>query len=122
MRILLIDDDPDIRMLAGFVLEAAGHALTAAESGAEGVAAADAGTYDLVLLDYRLGDTTGDLVLPILLAAAPERPVVFLTGNEDPAAARGLIEAGAAGVVVKPFDPETLAAQVAGIHSAWTAR
>ena len=122
MRILLIDDDPDIRMLAGFVLEAAGHTLTAATSGAEGVAAADAGAFDLVLLDYRLGDTTGDLVLPVLIGAEPDRPVVFLTGNEDPEAVRTLIDAGAAGVVAKPFDPETLAVQVADIHSAWSAR
>ena len=111
MHVLLIDDDPDIRLLAGFVLEAAGHQVSYAESGRQGIAAA-AGSFDLVLLDYRLGDMTGDAVLPALLAAAPGRPVVFLTGADDPDAASGFIAAGAADVIVKPFDPEALAGRL----------
>ena len=114
MRVLLIDDDPDVRMLAGFVLEAAGHTVGFAESGAQGIAAAT-GDFDVVLLDNRLGDMTGSDVLPALLAAAPARPVIFLTGTEDPDATRGFIEAGAAGVIAKPFDPEQLAARVAAL-------
>ena len=116
MRILLIDDDPDIRMLAGFVLEAAGHRLVMAESGREGIAAA-ADDFDLVLLDYRLGDMTGDQVLRALLGAVPARPVVFLTGADDPAAAQALLGAGAVGMIAKPFDPETLAARVEAFHA-----
>ena len=112
MRILLIDDDADIRMLAGFVLEQAGHELTFAESGAAGIAAA-ADAHDLVLLDYRLGDMTGLDVLPTLLNAHPDRPVVFLTGADEPAATRALLDAGAVAVIAKPFDPERLAEQVA---------
>lgn len=111
MHVLLIDDDPDIRMLAGFVLEAAGHRVSFADSGAAGIDAAH-GAYDLVLLDYRLGDMTGAQVLPALLAAAPARPVVFLTGTEDPAATRALRDAGAADLIVKPFDPEALAPRI----------
>ena len=111
MHVLLIDDDPDIRMLAGFVLEAAGHRVSVAESGAAGIALA-AGAYDLVLLDYRLGDMTGAEVLPALIEAAPTRPVVLLTGTEDPEATGGLLDAGAAAVVTKPFDPEALAGRI----------
>ena len=112
MRILLIDDDPDIRLLAGFVLEQAGHQLTCAESGAAGIAAAATDAFDVVLLDFRLGDMTGDDVLPRLLEQWPERPVVFLTGTEDPAVARAFVDAGAAAVIAKPFDPESLASSV----------
>lgn len=111
MHVLLIDDDPEIRMLAGFVLDAAGHRVTFAESGAEGIAAART-SCDLVLLDYRLGDMTGVEVLPALLAAAPARPVVFLTGTDDPATTRALVDAGAVAVIVKPFDPEALAPRI----------
>jgi two-component system, OmpR family, response regulator len=111
MHVFLIDDDPEIRMLAGFVLEAAGHRVSTAASGAEGIGAAS-GEYDLVLLDYRLGDMTGTEVLPVLLRAAPSRPVVFLTGTDAPDAARALLDAGATAVIVKPFDPEALAPRI----------
>ena len=114
MRVLLIDDDPDIRLLAGFVLGAAGHQVAFAETGRAGIDAARQ-SFDLVVLDYRLGDMTGSDVLPALLDAAPARPVVFLTGTDDPAAAQALLDAGAAAVLVKPFDPETLASRLEGI-------
>lgn len=113
MRVLLIDDDPEIRFLAGYVLEQAGHQVTAVESGAEGIRAAAADPFDVVLLDYRLGDIGGDVVLEALLQASPDRPVVFLTGRDDAATIDSLRAAGAADVITKPFDPESLAARVA---------
>jgi len=109
MRILLVDDDPDIRLLAGFVLEQAGHSVVFAESGVAGIHAAETDDFDVVLLDYLLGDMSGADVLDALLAARPARPVLFLTGAEDPAAVDALRAAGAAGVIAKPFDPERLA-------------
>ena len=117
MLILLIDDDPDIRLLAGVVLEQAGHQVSFADSASAGIAAAETDC-DVVLLDYRLGDRSGLDVLPALLAARPVRPVVFLTGAEDPEVVRSLSDAGAAGVILKPFDPESLAARVEAIARA----
>ena len=117
MHVLLIDDDPDIRLLAGFVIEAAGHRVTFAESGREGVAAAVLAC-DLVVLDYRLGDMTGLEVLPGLLEKAPQRPVVFLTGAEDTETTERLLRAGAAAVMTKPFDPETLVPRLEAILAA----
>ena len=60
MRVLLIDDDPEIRFLAGYVLEQAGHDVITAESGTDGLRFAAASTFDVVLLDHRLGDMDGD--------------------------------------------------------------
>lgn len=113
MRILLIDDDPEVRFLAGFVLEQAGHVVTSAESGAAGRSRAENDAFDLILLDYRLGDATGDELLPALLALRNAPPVVFLTGRDDAATARRLRNLGAADVIPKPFDPERLADRVA---------
>lgn len=115
MRVLLIDDDPEIRFLAGYVLEQAGHVVTATASGADGLRAAATGRFDVVLLDYRLGDIGGDEVMTALLEASPDRPVVFLTGRDDAATIRSLRDAGAADVITKPFDPESLAARLARV-------
>ena len=121
MRLLLVDDDPDIRLLAGFVLEAAGHHVTFAESGRAGIDAASA-PFDLVVLDYRLGDMTGAEVLTTLRRASPDRPVVVLTGADDAALIRDLLDAGAADVIAKPFDPESLAARLERIARGERAR
>ena len=114
MHVLLIDDDPDIRLLAGFVLEAAGHRVTFATSGRDGIVAAGGG-FDLVVLDFRLGDMTGLDVLPALRVANPARPVVFLTGADEPAQTAALAAAGAAAVIAKPFDPDTLVPRLEAI-------
>lgn len=115
MRILLIDDDPEIRFLAGYVLERARHAVTSAATGAEGIRLAAGTEFDLVLLDHKLGDMTGEAVFDALHGAAPQRPVVFLTGSDDIATVRSLLQAGAADLITKPFDPEALPARVEAV-------
>lgn len=117
MRILLIDDDPEIRMLAGFVLRRAGHDVATADDGAAGIVAARAARFHVVLLDYRLGDMTGAQVLERLREDPAMPPVVFLTGEDDRATADALIAAGGSGVIAKPFDPETLADRIAALAS-----
>lgn len=116
MRILLIDDDPDIRMLATFVLRKASHDVQVVETGAAGLEAARTTAFDLVLLDHRLGDMNG---LDVLAALGDDpgttAPVVFLTGASDMQTMQAFIDAGALDVVTKPFDPETLAARLAEI-------
>lgn len=118
MHVLLIDDDPEIRFLAGWVLEQAGHRVTAVASGADGMRIAAEDDFDLVLLDYRLGDIGGDVVLAGLLERNPKRPVVFLTGRDDAGTIAALRAAGAADVIGKPFDPEALAARLATVAEA----
>lgn len=112
MQILLVDDDPEIRFLASFVLEQAGHAVTSADSGARGIELGAAGGFELVLLDYRLGDMTGERVLDRLRVRRPELPVVFLTGKDDPETGARLAALGATAVITKPFDPEALPALI----------
>lgn len=118
MRFLLIDDDPEIHFLVGFVLRRAGHELTGADSGSAGLDAVGDDAFDLVLLDYRLGDMSGEVVLATLRERAPALPVVFLTGKDDPETARTLLAAGAAGVIGKPFDPESLARRLETVLAA----
>jgi CheY-like chemotaxis protein len=111
-RVLLVDDEDDIRLVARATLERlAGWEVVAAASGTEGVALARAEQPDAIVLDVMMPGMDGPATLAELRAdpATASIPVVFLTAKVQAAERRRLEELGAAGVVAKPFDPTTLA-------------
>lgn len=116
-RILLIDDEVDIQTVAkiGLTLNTDWQVLTA-NSGEAGLDVAIAKSPDAILLDVAMPGMDGLATLAALKkdAATAEIPVVFLTAKAQAADRRRLYEAGAAGVITKPFDPTTLASQVCG--------
>ncbi len=113
MTILLVDDDPLIRLAAGHALGAAGHALLEAEDGDAAVALARDAHIDLMLLDVVLEREDGRDVAAAVraLPGHAETRFVFLTGRAD-AERDALLATGAAGVIAKPFDITTLAGEV----------
>ena len=118
--VLLVDDEPDLRRLAQFSLQAVGKwEVTAVASGAEAVAAALRTPFDVVLLDVQMPGLDGPATLRALRAepSLVGLPVIFLTasGPEAEAWLRGL---GALGVITKPFDPLGLARQVTALVDA----
>jgi DNA-binding response OmpR family regulator len=115
-RILLIEDDAQIRANVRRYLTLNGHEVVEAADGPAGIAAARAACPDLVLCDVMMpGGPDGFAVLQTL-RALPETaatPFIFITASaEHEAMARGL-ELGAADYVVKPFDLATLGAVLA---------
>lgn len=108
MRILLVDDDPEIVHVARFSLEREGHDVTVAGSAAEAFEALASHDPEAVLLDVMLPDMDGRDVLERLRCERPGLPVVFLTGKNRPEQVSALEQAGADGVIVKPFDPLAL--------------
>jgi CheY-like chemotaxis protein len=117
MKLLLVDDEPDIRAIATLALERiGGHSVTGAGSAAEAVVAAQAETPDVVLLDVMMPDVDGPATLqrlrPVL---GQDVPVIFLTAKAQPADVARLTALGAVGVLAKPFDPMTISDQVAAI-------
>ncbi len=115
-RLLLVDDEDDIREIARLSLAAVGgHEVVTAVSGADAIrAGADAGPLDGILLDVMMPGLDGPSTLPLLRERPWGRdvPVVFLTAKVQPADRRALEALGAAGIVAKPFDPMTLATEV----------
>ena len=115
-RILVVDDSPLIREAARIGLEAvAGHSVETAQSGEEAVARAAAQRPDAILLDVVMPGMDGPATLAALRAGEATRdlPVVMVTGLDAATHGPQLEELGAAGMISKPFDPTTLAAQVA---------
>ncbi|MCA1819499.1 MAG: response regulator [Halobacteriales archaeon] len=110
--VLIVDDEPDIREALQTFLEKsfAGVRVITAGSAQEGIAALRQGP-DLVLADHRMPGRTGlDFLLEVRLRS-PDVPRVLMTGHPDAQVAiKALNEAGIQRLLVKPFDPEKLAA------------
>ena len=114
-RVLLVDDDPNIRAICSLNLELAGIEVVEAEDGRAGLARALADPPDLVVLDVRMPGLNGFEVAEKLRRNGPTRPVplVFLSGESAPANPRRARELGAVDYVTKPFDPAALTALIA---------
>lgn len=113
MKVLVIDDEDDIRQVARLALARVGGMEVADTSRSEeAVEIAVRERPDVVLLDVMMPGRDGPATLAAL--RADERtaalPVVFLTAKAMPAEIQRLKSLGATGVLTKPFDPMTLAA------------
>jgi CheY-like chemotaxis protein len=120
LRILVVDDDPDIRRLAALSLgRIGGFEVTLAAGGHEAIALAAREIPDLILLDVSMPELDGTQTLRALRAIpATERiPIVFFTAATSEAETVRLGALGAVGVVAKPFDVEDLPRRIRGIMS-----
>jgi CheY-like chemotaxis protein len=115
-RLLLVDDDDDIRAIARMSLERiGGWEVVAAGSAAEAEAAARERAPDIVLLDVMMPDVDGPATLERLRPLIGDATVVFLTAKTQASDLERLRALGAAGVIAKPFDPMALPGEVAGL-------
>jgi CheY-like chemotaxis protein/phosphoribosyl 1,2-cyclic phosphodiesterase len=113
-RILVVDDDPDIRALAKLALSQDGHVVSEASSGQEALALIDAEAPHLLVLDLLMPEQGGLEVLQILRSrsATATLPVIVLTAMDDEVNTRAGFELGATDYVTKPFTIPQLAARV----------
>ena len=114
-RVMCVEDDDDIRMILEFSLASVGgYEVLACTGGQAALDRVAAFRPDLVLLDVMMPDLTGPETLVALRALPVMRgvPVVFITAKAMPEEVERLLEHGATGVIVKPFDPVELPQQV----------
>lgn len=115
MKVLVIDDEDDIRHVARLALSRVG-GMEVADTGRseDAVAVALRERPDAILLDVMMPVCDGPATLAALRADARTAaiPVVFLTAKVMPSEVQRLKTLGAAGVLTKPFDPMTLAASL----------
>jgi len=119
-KVLLVDDDPNVRKLAKMSLERVGHwQVAVAESGAEAMAIVVAEKPDVILLDMMMPGMDGTMILSQLkqLNEIADVPVIFLTAKVQMHEIEEYLSSGAAGVITKPFDPLLLPKQIAEIVS-----
>jgi CheY-like chemotaxis protein len=117
-KILIVDDDDDIRTLSTMSLaRVAGHDVHAVASGPECLEELQRWVPDIVLLDVMMPDMDGPTTLAAIRSgtAAPDVPVAFLTASVAPSEVARLASLGVLGVLGKPFDPMQLPTEVAAL-------
>ena len=111
MKVLIIDDEDDIRRIACLSLSRVGKMeVVDASGGPEGVRKAASERPDAILLDVMMPGLDGPATLAALRSnpATAEIPVVFLTAKAMASEIERLLGLGARGVLTKPFDPMSL--------------
>jgi len=111
LKILVVEDDPDLAALEAELLEEHGHRVEVANNGREALAAVERAAPDLILLDMKMPVMSGREFVDEYRRAQPSpAPIVVVTAADD-AQARAA-EVGASGWIAKPFDPDALVENV----------
>jgi DNA-binding response OmpR family regulator len=107
MRVLVIDDEPDVLLLCRVNLELAGHEVVEAPNGKTGLELARTGEPDVVVLDIMLPNVDGLTVLSELASSEATRhiPVIMLTAKTQLEDRRKAWRAGCVEYLTKPFSP-----------------
>ena len=116
-KILIAEDEPDIRELVAFMLRFAGYEVVAAANGEEAVQTASREIPDLILMDVRMPRMTGYDACRIMKAtpALHDIPVVFLSAKGQESEIDTGLDAGAYDYILKPFAPFELVTRVTEI-------
>jgi DNA-binding response OmpR family regulator len=111
-RVLVIDDEPNVASFVGRALRAKGFEVDVALGGERGLEAALEGGHALIVLDLRMRDVNGLVILRQVMRARPEQPVLVLSAASDVEVKVRCLELGAVDFVAKPFELAELVARV----------
>lgn len=115
MLILHVEDDMDIREIAKMAVELTGEcSIVQSDCGEAALGIAEQTRPDVLLLDVMMPGMTGPQTLAKLreFEHLAEVPAIYMTARAQPSEVEALKETGAIGVIIKPFDPMTLAQQI----------
>ncbi len=112
-RVLVVDDDPELRRLTARVLTKAGYEVLTAESGAAALERLAQGSFNAVVSDILMPDMDGVTLLRNVRDLDLDIPVILMTGSPDLGTAVKAVEYGALRYIAKPAGAETLREAVA---------
>jgi two-component system chemotaxis response regulator CheY len=120
-RILIIEDDPDIRDVLKLQLEQGGHQVIEAKDGEEGIDLMKKGSnllqVGLIITDIRMPKVNGVEAIDYIKANAPSIPILVITGYPETELAVSLLQKGVKDYLVKPVEKEVLLSKVSAILS-----
>jgi CheY-like chemotaxis protein len=120
-KVLLVDDEPDIRRIGQISLEHVGQwKVVQAQSGLQALTLAAHARPDVILLDVMMPELDGPGTFARLREdpATATIPVIFMTAKAQPHEVASYRALGAAGVIAKPFDPMSLPGEIRSIVEA----
>ena len=114
LKILIAEDEPDIRELITLTLQFSGYEVVSAKDGAEAVEVAQADEFDLILMDVRMPRMTGYEACRKLrsIEATKNIPIIFLSAKGQESEVQAGLEAGADQYILKPFAPDMLSKKI----------
>jgi|SRR6266540_3185093 len=113
-RILIAEDEPDIRELVAFTLRFAGHEVTTTANGEEALNQASQLVPDIIIMDVRMPRMTGYDACRAMKAdtTLKDIPVVFLSAKGQDSEIQTGLDVGAEEYLLKPFAPDQLAERI----------
>lgn len=113
-KILIAEDEPDIRELITLTLQFSGFDVVSTKDGAEAVEVAQTDKFDLILMDVRMPRMTGYEACRNLreIESTKNIPVIFLSAKGQEAEVQAGLEAGANQYILKPFAPDVLTRKI----------
>lgn len=115
-RVLVVDDEPDIRKVVRMTLQKAGYDVLEAENGEKAIEAINTGEnrlmLDVVICDIRMPKINGIEAIAYFRKEYPRVPLIVLTGFPDTDMATTLLREGVVDYLVKPVEGEKLRAAV----------
>lgn len=115
LRILLVDDEPSLRLTVGDALADAGHQVTKAADGLEAMGVLEHRSFDLVISDIRMPGADGMTLFRKIRSDAPDTDVILVTAYGEVRDAVEALRAGALDYLTKPFDLDELLVRVGRI-------
>jgi CheY-like chemotaxis protein len=107
-KVLIVDDEPEVRQVLREFLASRGYDTALATSGSEALSSLEREPHDLVLLDVTMPGMDGVETLRRIVALQPTVPVIMVTANADIATTSKLLAMGAVDYIPKPFDLDYL--------------
>jgi putative two-component system response regulator len=111
-KILVVDDEQQIRDVVRRLLESGGYSCAAVESGRAATKLLAAEPFALVLADLQMPGESGLDLISRVRHQYPDTATIMVTGVDDPALAEAALKLGAYGYIIKPFSPSELSIQV----------
>jgi DNA-binding NtrC family response regulator len=112
LDILLVDDEPDFRMLVGDALRDVGHRVTLAGNGAEGLTLISSNVFDVMICDIRLPKVDGLTLFRRVRQESPNTDVILITAHAAVSDAVAALKEGATDYITKPFDIDEIVVQM----------
>jgi NtrC-family two-component system response regulator AlgB len=106
LKILIVDDETNIRKTLSYCLAAEGHTVIAVSNPADAMEESRRRVFDMAFVDLRLGDENGMDLIPALLADSPWTKVVVITAHASIESVVEAMRRGAADYLAKPFTPD----------------